>query len=515
MLNQSRSLFGWTLAITLAIKIWLALFFPMTGDEAFFHEWANFPNWGYYDHPPMVGWLLWALTQFSHEPWVIRSFTVCLTSILGFGIVLLARQLLPADQEDKAWLAGAVYLSLPVSWYFVFVTTDTPLVFFMGVSIYTYVWALRKESVAGVFLAGAFLGLAFLSKYFAVLLGFAMGWHILWQRKRWAYAAALMAGVLPFAAVNVLYNAYNCWNNIMFNLVNRHEDAQLGFGTVATYLGMMIYLITPWAAWSLLKNARQLVGAGQSRSVLLALLLVPLFLFLIISLKKTVGLHWVLGFLPVAFVMLAFTTKASMLRKFVWANAALSVPHLIVFALLSHGDANIWTKKGFPEDVNFHRNTPEIIEGLTSDMPAGAVLTTIAYSPAALLSYHYGKVVPVFGPGKYHARNDDVFVDWRQMAAKPIRVVSKEKPFDMEKYTPYLTDIVVTQKTVGGVPFYVLDGKDFNYSLFRDVVLKEAAHKYYQIPAVLPVLDCPFARKYGFEDLCRIVPAAKPAQYGN
>jgi hypothetical protein len=514
-LTQSRSLFGWTLVVTLAIKIWLALFFPMTGDEAFFHEWANFPNWGYYDHPPMVGWLLWGLTQISHEPWVIRSFTVCLTSILGFGIVMLARELLPSEHEDKAWLAGAVYLSLPVSWYFVFVTTDTPLVFFMGLSIYTYVRALRRESVAGVLLAGAFLGLAFLSKYFAVLLGFAMGWHILWQRKRWAYAVALMAGVLPFAAVNVVYNAYNCWNNIMFNLVNRHEDAQLGYKTVATYVGMMIYLITPWAAWSLLKNTKQLAGAFQSRGALLALILVPLFLFLIISLKKTVGLHWVLGFLPIAFVMLAFTAKAATLKKFVWANAALSIPHLIVFALLSHGDANIWTKKGFPEDVNFHRNTPEIIVGLTVDMPAEAVLTTIAYSPAALLSYHYGKVVPVFGPGKYHARNDDVFVDWRQMAGKPIRVVSKEKPFEMEKYTPYLSDIAVTQKTVGGVPFYVLDGRNFNYELFRDVVLKEAAQRYYKIPSILPVLDCPFARKYEFEDLCRIAPLAQSIQVGN
>jgi hypothetical protein len=27
--------------------------------EAFFYQWGVYPDWGYYDHPPMVGWLLW------------------------------------------------------------------------------------------------------------------------------------------------------------------------------------------------------------------------------------------------------------------------------------------------------------------------------------------------------------------------------------------------------------------------------------------------------------------------
>lgn len=499
-LQQAKRVFYWALGLSFVVKLWLAAFFPMTGDEAFFHEWANHPNWGFYDHPPMVGWLLWALTQIGHEPWVIRSFTVCLTSILGFGVVRLARELLPESQHSQAWLAGAVYVSLPVSWYFVFVTTDTPLVFFMGLSIFCYVLATRRESVPGVFLAGVFLGLAFLSKYFAVLLGLAMGWHILWQRRRWAYAAALMAGVLPFAAVNVWYNAHNCWNNIMFNLVNRHEDAALGYTTVLVYLGMMLYLLMPWVVWSLFRKHRALRGQGA----LIALLAVPLLLFLLISLEKTVGLHWVLGFLPVAYVLLALCCEPKTMKRFVWANVLVSIPHLVIFALLAHGEPTIWGKKGFPEDVLFHRNTAEIVEGLTADMPPNAVLTTVAYSPAALLAYHYGKVVPVFGPGKYHARNDDVFVDWREMAGKPIRVVSKQKPFDMDKYEPYLSHIVVTQRTVGGVPFYVLDGQEFNYPKFREQALKEAVDKYYRIPAILPVLDCPFARKYGFEEACRL-----------
>jgi hypothetical protein len=502
-LNQAKKAFVYTVLVTAAIKLWLALFFPMTGDEAFFHLWSTDLNWGYYDHPPMIGWWLWAIGHIGDSPIVVRSLTLLLTTVIALGVVMLARDLLPQGQEARAWWAGAVYLSMPVSWFAVFVTTDTPLIFFMGLSIFVYCRAIRAESGAGIFLAGCFLGLAFLSKYFAVLLGFAFGVHLLFQKQRFRYLFLLLAGVLPFASINIGYNLYNCWNNIMFNLVNRHEDARLGWGTVLTYLGMMVYLITPWALWSLAKGVR----VWSREGALACALLVPLALFLLVSLEKTVGLHWVLGFLPIAFVLLALCTPGVWLRRFVGLNVLLSVPHLLVFGLLMHAEASIWPKKDFQEDVLFHREMPAILAELTRDMPPGGILTTVAYSPAALMTYHYGQVVPVFGPGKYHARNDDTFVDWRQMDGKSIRIVAKAKPVDPVLYLDYLSNPRVSQVIVKGVPFTVVDGSNFNYQRFRDVVLREAVDKYYQIPKALPVLDCPFARKYGFETECRI---AKP-----
>ncbi len=497
-LPSAKKVFWVTVLVTALLKLWLASFFPVTSDEAFFHLWSTDLSLGYYDHPPMIGWWLWALSLVGNQPLVIRSLTLLLTTVVAFGIVLLARELLPRHQEPKAWMAGAVYLSLPVSWFAVFVTTDTPLIFFMGLSVFAYVRALRAGSGWGMLLAGCFLGLAFLSKYFAVLLGIAFGLHLLFQPRRFKYIFLLLAGVMPFASVNIAYNLHNCWNNVMFNLVNRHDDAQLGWVTVLTYLGMMLYLLTPWVSWSLFKGVR----TWKAQGALAFALFVPLGLFLLISLEKTIGLHWVLGFLPMAFVLLALCANAVLMKRFVYFNAVLSIPHVVFFAVLMHADTSIWPKKDFQEDVLFHREMPAILDELTRDMPPDAVLTTVSYSPAALMTYHLGKVVPVFGPGKYHARNDDVFVDWRQMDGKPIRIVAKSKPIDPALYSAYLDELAVKNIVVQGVSFTVVDGKNFNYAKFRDVVLREAVEKYYQIPSVLPVLDCPFARKYGFEAEC-------------
>lgn len=503
-----------TLWVVMAIKMWLAIEFPMTGDEAFFHEWANFPDWAYYDHPPMVGWLLWLLTRAGHDAGIIRSATVLLTPLIAWGVVKTV-QLLESPRASApsatAWLAGAAYLSLPVSWYFVFVTTDTPLVFFMAVSCYAFVRALKQDSLTWLFAAGLLLGLAFMSKYFAALLGFAMGWAVLWRPRRWTYALVLIAGTLPGVLLNLWTNAHYCWSNVMFNLVNRHEDAHLGWQTVATYLGMMVYLIGPWVLWSLYAQRGFLRGLTATQKPVLALLGVPFVLFLVISLKKTIGLHWVLGFLPAVFVLAGLVVqRPEVLKRWVKWNALLGIPHVLIFSALMYAPVSWFKSESFAQDVMFHRNGANVVSGLIADMPQGAVLTTVAYSPAALMSYHLGQVVPVFGPGKYHARNDDFFVDWRQYDGRSVRVVSKAKPLEMGRYTPYLSNIRVQRRVIEGVPFYILDGDQFNYSSFRAVVLKEAVDKYYQIPTFLPVLDCPFARKYGFEQACRLKTVGPP-----
>src|SRR3990172_5455897 len=88
-------------ALILAFKLWLAAVFPFTGDEAYFALWGAEPDLGFYDHPPMIGWLLALLLQASWAEWVLRLPVVLLPLAVGAGIyAALARQ-----HPDKALLA--------------------------------------------------------------------------------------------------------------------------------------------------------------------------------------------------------------------------------------------------------------------------------------------------------------------------------------------------------------------------------------------------------------------------
>ena len=58
-LTTNQSLFL-LIGLSLAIKLIMAHVLPITGDEAYFILWGKHPDYGFYDHPPMVGWWLTA-----------------------------------------------------------------------------------------------------------------------------------------------------------------------------------------------------------------------------------------------------------------------------------------------------------------------------------------------------------------------------------------------------------------------------------------------------------------------
>jgi hypothetical protein len=50
--------------------------------------------------------------------------------------------------------------------------------------------------------------------------------------------------------------------------------------------------------------------------------------------------------------------------------------------------------------------------------------------------------------------------------------------------------------TVRGATYYLVLGYDFDYPVYRDMVLRPIKDKYYRIPAYLPHAPCYFCEKY-------------------
>lgn len=502
-IRDARKTFFLVFGLTLLLKVWLAASFPMTGDEAYFVQWAKFPAWGYYDHPPMVGWMLTLLSGLSSHPLVLRLVSVLLWSLIALGLVDLLKRLQPG-QDERAWLLGAAFLVLPFAWALNLVTNDTVLILFVFVSAYCYLRGSLDGGARWYVAAGVALGLGLLSKYFAGLLAIAYFVHFVVAERHWRGLRNLLIvalAALPFAAINVGYNATHCWNNVMFNLYNRNESASFSLRTVGLYLVMMVYLITPWVAWRLLR-ARP---AGPREVVVALLFVVPLALFLLLSLKKTVGLHWVLGFLPFVFLYAGMKLDAASLRKYLKWGSWLAVPHLVVLAGLVLLPASVWLKSSQHEGVVFHKHTPEIVAALRKDLPAGAALMASSYTAASVLSFHAGEYLPLFGVGTHHARQDDTNTDFRRYDGRPVRLFDRA-PIDPQRLAPYFASVSVASFEVAGATFWYADGVGFNYRRYREDILSVIAARYYRFPAFLPQCGCDFLEKYGFPAVL-----AKPA----
>jgi 4-amino-4-deoxy-L-arabinose transferase-like glycosyltransferase len=498
----TRRVFWTTFWTTLVLKIVVAAGFPMTGDEAFFYQWGVFPAWGYSDHPPMVGWLLALLHAVGDHPLVLRSFTLLVTSLIALGLVDLLMRHLPPERESSAWLAGAVYLALPWSWMFVLVTTDTPLVFFMALSAYAYLRAdVRDNRQAPWYaLAGLLIGLAFLSKYFAALLGFAYAVHIIgWRRERWWALPLIFALALPSIGLNLWFNATHGWTNVMFNMFNRNEGSEWNLKTFAVYVAMAVYLLTPWLLWQTLRASTPAGVSPSLRRTAAVLWLFPILLFAFLGLRRSIGLHWVLGFVPLFMFWVGLTLQARPLRRSLNWTIALSVPHLLLVAALAWVPLTWWQSTKLYDRAVFLRETPALVSALRQDLPPGATLMARAYNPAAMLAYHHGAYVPVFGTGRHHARQDDQVVDFRRFEGQALRIFDYTEP-DLADFAPYFERISVRRIDIQGVAFFAVDGVGFRFQPYRDTVLAKAARDFHNIPRWLPLLGNPFCERYGFID---------------
>src|SRR5690606_10923711 len=231
------------LVVSLLFKVVFAAVLPMTGDEAYFLAWGREPDWGFYDHPPMVGWWLAVLDAISSHPLVLRLPALLVPPALAFGAVLAVRR----HGESLAWPAGSLVLLAPINVWNVAITTDVPLMFFSGLAVFAYVRARRTGAMLDFALCGLALGGALLSKYFAGLLAIAIFAHSVWRpsRTKLVGLALVVLASLPAAVIQVWWNAANCWPNVMFNIVNRHDKDSLSWITPVLYLACAIYAMSP------------------------------------------------------------------------------------------------------------------------------------------------------------------------------------------------------------------------------------------------------------------------------
>ena len=503
-------------ALILAFRLWLSAALPFTGDEAYFAYWGVWPALGFYDHPPMVGWWLALLVRLSPEPWMLRLPSTLLPLVLAAGVWLALRR----RDEERALLAALAFLLLPVSVWNVLVTTDIPLVFFSFLSALAFRRALERRSASWHALAGVLLGCAFLSKYFAVLLGLAyIAWVLVLPRSErdWRGLALTIACAVPFGLLNAYWNYENCWANLMFNVYNRHGDSGLAWWRPPLYIAVLFYLSSPVAAWQLARGRAAAAWlADRDFRFWTTLVAVPVLVFAALSPVKTIGLHWLLSFVPFFFLAAGLALSARELRASVAWLGAFSALHVAAGLAAAALPLETWKNMRVYDGIVYNVRTAQILERL--EPYAGKFrFAADCYSPAVVASYYAGLdaarrgAAPVsalrehyffvFGKASSHARHDDLLTDFRKLDGADILVLRKNPPPE-DEYRPYFRSVEFKTITEAGATFHLVLGRGFDYAAYRDRVLAPARASWYAIPRYLPRGRCWFCERYFGEVTC-------------
>lgn len=486
-----------TLALfcVISIKCLLASFIPITADEAYYAIWGAFLSGGGYDHPPMIGFVLYPLLQFGHQTLTLRLPAIFTSLIIGTVSYLFFKK----DDPERAAITSILLVIAPISLFNIIVTTDTPLFIFSFLSVMCVLQALRKNDDWIWFaLGGLFLGLAFFSKYFACLLGLAYAVYFLFiapNRARLIGLALIVLFTLPFALQNAYWNYQHDWSNILFNIYNRNNNMGFSLKTLFGYLLILLYLITPPLVFAVGKYPRQ----ELKHQPLFYFFFIPLLIFFILSSFKPIGLHWPLSFIPFIYVwagMYLSTDRLKKLLKFTvyWSGVQLILIISLLLIPLKSVQNHHFLGLHYNKIVYFFHHQ-KINDLLKDKYPQNYIYASPNYADACLFFFDTNHYASVFLKGSFHGREDDLITNFQDFKNKNFLIFSRT-PLVYNDYKPYFQKLTLHTLEYQHATFYYLIGRQFNYPQYRQKILRAINDTYWIDPPYLPHAPSFFYLKY-------------------
>jgi 4-amino-4-deoxy-L-arabinose transferase-like glycosyltransferase len=289
------------LVVAVVLARWVLLAFDRTDlfvDETQYWLWGQDFQWGYYSKPPLIAWLIGAVTTLagSDAAFWIRMPSAALNGITAFLLAALSAR--TWGSRSAIWVAAA-YLSLPlVALGMMLISTDSVMAPFFAGALLAW-WRLAETRKARyALIAGALIGVAFLGKYAAIyfVVGAALA-AIVFPRARigWRNAALLGLAFLVVIAPNLIWNALNGLTTIA------HTADNIGWirGTANAaetpgLNGFLVFFGSQFAVMGPILFASLLVALVRFRTAgpLVALALVPLAAVSFQSVVDTTYANW-------------------------------------------------------------------------------------------------------------------------------------------------------------------------------------------------------------------------------
>ncbi|MCA9523568.1 MAG: glycosyltransferase family 39 protein [Myxococcales bacterium] len=310
--------------------------------EAYYWTWSRHLALSYYDHPPMVAWLIALGTSIGEQTLFVRLASLLLFNGVAWLLFGLTREI--TGRANDGLVAVAILHVVPA--FFIggmTATPDIPLAFFWLAAIRLYDLAVRRDRPPLFLAAGVAVGLAFLSKYFAILLPIVLLVHLSHRERRhylrtpWPWLGALVAlGATGFV---IAWNVQHHWASTHYHLVARHHHVGPSLQLLGKVIGGQLGYITPLflifflSTLFWLRRERRDDPGGQ---LLFVSSIIPLVVLGVISsITDESEPHWpVMGYLPLCAALAwryetlplarRFSTRVQRLRKAaVWFSLGL------------------------------------------------------------------------------------------------------------------------------------------------------------------------------------------------
>jgi hypothetical protein len=307
----------------LLINIIQAAYTELFDDEAYYWIYSRFPEWGYFDHPPMVAMLIKAGYAILGNELGVRLFIV----LLNTATILIIEQL--TDKKNPL-LFYAIAASVGIAHLGGMIAVpDIPLLFFTAAFFYLYKRFLQQPNMLNSILLGVDMALMLYSKYHGILIiAFTLvsNWKLF--TKYHIYIAGGIALLLYFP--HLFWQYTHDFPSVYYHLFERNAAHYQIDYTVEFILGQLA-VAGPVAGWLLLLASWKYKTQTPFERALKFSLIGFYLTFLISTLKGRVEANWTVpAFIPLMVLSYQYIIQNIRFRKWLYC----SVPFTLAIALV-------------------------------------------------------------------------------------------------------------------------------------------------------------------------------------
>ncbi|MDR2407035.1 MAG: glycosyltransferase family 39 protein [Bacteroidales bacterium] len=360
----------------LCVNIFQSIFTEALSDETYYYMYGEKLSWGYFDHPPLVGIMVYFSNLLFAGNLSIRFATIILQI---FTIIIIWKIIADYSPDlQKVVLFFILMASFVMFQTYGFVTTpDSPFLFFTALFLYSYKRFLKDESLLHTaFLTISMTGMVY-SKYHAVLIvGFIVfsNLHLLTRRKFW------IAGLLTFLLLtpHIYWQVMNDFPSFQFHLSDRNREFR--WSDFLKYFPNQLAVFNPFTfgavVYILIKHKPKDIFERGMYFLIIGFIV----FFWLTSFRGEVEPHWTVAVsIPMIILLYHHSLKNERLMRYVKKVIAPSLL-LLLFARI------VLTMDLLPTSLDFNgkKEASKRIESIASDMPV--VFTGSFQNPS---NYHF------------------------------------------------------------------------------------------------------------------------------
>jgi len=316
----------WLLAGWLLLNIMQSVFTNLHADEAYYWMYSKNLAWGYFDHPPMVAFLIYLGDSLFHAELGVRLIFILLSTIT---MAMIINEL---DEKEDLFFLGLFVLSFPLINTHIagfMAIPDTPLVFLSLLFYLSYKKFATAPTLKLSFLL-AFVAAAMLySKYHAFLVfGFVVLSNLKLLRNKYFWLTIVVATLL--LTPHFYWQITNDFPSFKYHLVGRSKPIR--FWTVHNNLTSQLLVAGPLTSLIVFYAlTRFKINKDLYRRAMIFSILGFYIFFFIMSFKNRIEAHYTSVITPLLmFATYPLISEKPGLKK--WFKR-LALPVVIVFLL--------------------------------------------------------------------------------------------------------------------------------------------------------------------------------------